>query len=95
MIYFNFEKFDENLITEFFNNLDENSIYEVTPFISLTTKSNEPVLVLSLPIKIERSISHKYLFNYLKKQINIAEEQWGFELNNFEEYNLYFMYRQL
>jgi hypothetical protein len=85
--------FNIQMIREFIYNLDDETIYTIIPFVTVSHKLKDPTLILSKQILVTRYSSSETIYNYIFKQFELAEKQ--FNMGYLNSYNVYFKYRRL
>src|ERR1700730_3493966 len=79
-------------IDNFLNNLKDDEIYLVNPLISINCKYNDPYLTLSRQFLISSESKPALIHKYLSNKLNQAEEEFGFNIDN---YFLLFKYKSV
>lgn len=77
--YFKSFMIKHETISRFIYELPENEIFLINPFISRYDMSNDPYLVLSKHFFITNETNPKLITNYLKQQLDKAENDFGLQ----------------
>jgi hypothetical protein len=85
--------FNIQLIREFIYNLDDETIYTILPFVTISHKLKDPTLVLSKQILVTRYSNSETIYEYIFKQFELAEKH--FNMGYIDRYNVYFKYRRI
>jgi hypothetical protein len=68
--HYRFFCIDEYHIKNFLNNLDDNKVYSLIPFISINQRIDQPYMVLSQTILVTKQSNHLLIYNYLHNKID-------------------------
>jgi hypothetical protein len=91
-LYFKSSNIENDNISNFITNLDNDGIYLVNPLISVNCKYNDPYLTLSRQFLISNESNSVLIYNYLFQQMEIAVNSFNFELDS---YFLLFKYKKV
>ena len=90
-----YKMFDIDLddIKNFINNLDNDKIYTVIPFISFNARYDEPYTVLSQQILVTKQSNSILIGNYIQDKTNIFHEQC--DIDSLKSYYTIFKYKSI
>jgi hypothetical protein len=92
--YFKSVNIDVNNINNFILNLEDEEIFLINPFISMESKIRDPQLNLSRQFLISNKSNPNLITAYLNKQLEIAQNTFGFELE-YDNFFLIFKYKKV
>nr|AWX52928.1 hypothetical protein [Lactarius sp. (in: basidiomycete fungi)] len=78
--YFNIWALENSRIREFLYSLDELSIYTVIPFITVSSKLDDPILILSRQILVTMNSDPLIIHDYITKQYEIAVQDFNINM---------------
>jgi hypothetical protein len=91
--YFNIWMLEINLIRLFLYNLDDESIYTIIPFVTISCKLKDPILILSKQFLVTRNSNSVTIYDFIYKQMEIAKVD--FNIGEVQCYNIYFKFRKV
>ena len=93
--YFTFYNFESLMIKEFISSLDNNTLYTIIPFISITCKTDDPFLILSNQIIISKHSNYLTIINFLNAKYEDAIDQFMLNEKIDNKLSLIFKYKKL
>jgi hypothetical protein len=91
--YFDVWDFHTEKIREFLYNLDDETFYVIIPFVTVSGKLKDPILILSKQIIVTRNSNYQTIYNYIFNQFEISKNHFKFD--DLEQYNVYFKFRKV
>jgi hypothetical protein len=88
--HFKFYNLEFNEIKSFILELDDDKIFQVVPFISITSNLKDPYLVLSDTFIMNNKCDFILIYSHIYMQLNKALEQFGFDDITYTDFYLYF-----
>ena len=88
--FFKIRSVENSVVREFLYSLDNRTIYGISPFISISYKVNDPIIMLSQEIAITKYNDSLNLTKYLNNQFNKAV--YDFNIDIFDNYTFNYTY---
>lgn len=82
-----------NSVYRFLNQLDEDKLYIIIPFITINNKSNEPYIILSQQILVTNKSNALIITLYLNSKIDSSINLY--EIHDLEEFYVTFKYKEI
>jgi hypothetical protein len=84
-------EFNNSKVWNFLNELEDNKVYILIPFISANNRPDEPYIILSQQILITNNSNSLLISNYINNKINETINLYN--INNLENKTLIFKYK--
>ena len=91
--YYEIDDFEIQYFYNFITNLNRNSVYSLSPLISIQGNSDDPYLVLSKAILVTKYSDYKMLRFHLYSKYHKALDDFG--IDSLENYKLIFKYKKV
>ena len=92
--YFRIFGLNMDQITNFIDNIRNNDVFLINPFITISRTLNDPTLNLSRQFLVTNNSNPKIITNYLYDQLENAADQFEFEHEE-KDYYLIFKYKKV
>jgi hypothetical protein len=95
---FKYFKFDSTWLTDikdFISSLEDNKIYIIIPFVSMSCKIDDPYLILSRQILITKYSDPIIIHDYLYDKLDTAIDQFNIVDLNKLDFNMFLKYKSV